>query len=317
MPEEELGKFIKVPLREYWNIEDTDFTPWLSREENLKKLSDVLGIELELVETSVQIGNFEADIVAKDLNSETDVIIENQLETTDHRHLGQIITYASGIGSNIIVWICKKVTEEHRKAIDWLNEITSEEIAFFALEIELWRINNSPPAPKFNVVCSPNEWAQIVRETARTVRLTETKKLQREFWSGLKEYMEENQTFLSLRTPRPQHWYDVSIGRAGFHISLIMNTRDNHLRCDLYISHEQADKAFNLLREAKEIIEEEIGQEIDWQELSEAHACVISLTLQVDDVSNKEQWKDYFQWLKEYAEKFHQTFSNRIKQLPI
>ena len=149
-----LGILNRVDLKEFWKDEAREFTPWLSREENLSLLADTLGLELELVDTEVSVGNFNADIVAKDVLGDRNVIIENQLEKTNHDHLGKIITYASGLDAQVIVWICNKVTEEHRKAVDWLNEITNDKIAFFALEIELWAIDASMPAPKFNGVCS-------------------------------------------------------------------------------------------------------------------------------------------------------------------
>jgi len=103
------------------------------------------------------VGKYKAEIIARDVNSKRTIIIENQLEKTNHYHLGKIITYRSGIGAEIVIWVCIAVPDEHRNAIDRLNEISNEQIAFFALEIELWRINESPPAPKFNIVCSPNE----------------------------------------------------------------------------------------------------------------------------------------------------------------
>jgi len=241
-----LGILNRVDLRDFWKDEAREFTPWLSKEENLNILADTLGLELELVDTEVNVGNFNADIVAKDISNDRNILIENQLEKTNHDHLGKIITYASGLDAQVIVWICNKVTEEHRRAVDWLNDITNDKIAFFALEIELWKIDDSAPAPKFNIVCSPNEWAKIVKSTANQRKLTDTKLLQGEFWNSFKEYIEQSGTLLKLRRPRPQHWYSISVGRSKFNINLTVNTQKKRLGCEIYIRGENAKGAFFL-----------------------------------------------------------------------
>lgn len=311
-----LGKFERVELREFWKDEARDFTPWLAQEENLELLGETLGLGIELEDTDVNVGNFRADLLAKDINSERTIIIENQLEKTNHDHLGKIITYASGLNADIVVWICKTITDEHRRAIDWLNEITQEGIAFFALEIELWKIENSPPAPKFNIVCSPNEWAKSMKESVRSSALTETKLLQQEFWSSLRDYMNERKTFLKLRNPTPRHWYSIAIGRSKFSLSLTINTLKNRLGCELYMRGLSAKKAFTLLQEERGKIESEIGKSLDWQELPEGQDCRIIL-YNDGNIHDKNKWQEYFQWFKDNAEQFHKVFSKRVKRLQL
>lgn len=143
-----LDRLKRVELRDVWESEPSDFTPWLAEEANLQLLSDTIGIELELEGQEQNVGPFRADIVCKDTTDGSLVLIENQLEKTDHTHLGQLMTYAAGLDAVSIVWIAERFTEEHRAALDWLNENTNEKIGFFGLEIELWRIGNSPIAPK-------------------------------------------------------------------------------------------------------------------------------------------------------------------------
>ena len=152
-----LGKFQKVDLRDYWEDEAKEFTPWLSKDENIEILSEAIGIDIEIEGKEVSVGNYKADLVGRDILNNKKIIIENQLEKTNHDHLGKIITYASGIEASIIIWICKTITEEHRQAIDWLNENMDDNIGFFAIEIELWKIDGSNPAPKFNIICRPVE----------------------------------------------------------------------------------------------------------------------------------------------------------------
>ena len=130
---EELGQLIKVPLREFWEGEASDFTPWLADEENISLLGDTIGVELEVEAQERNVGPFRADILCKDTLTDNWVLIENQLELTDHTHLGQLLTYAAGLNAVTVVWIAERFTDEHRAALDWLNEITAEGFSFFGL----------------------------------------------------------------------------------------------------------------------------------------------------------------------------------------
>lgn len=153
-----LGRIQQVELGEIWKDEAINFTNWLAKPENLDLLSEEIDIELSLIDTECNVGKFNIGIYAEEVNTDRRVIIENQLERTDHDHLGKLITCASGIDAEIIVWIVKEVLEEHQQAIDWLNENTDEKINFFAVRIEMWKIGNSEPAPKFHIISKPNIW---------------------------------------------------------------------------------------------------------------------------------------------------------------
>ena len=139
---EELGRLIKVSPREFWEDEASDFTPWLAREENISLLGETIGLELEVEAQEKNVGPFKVDILCKDIETNKWVVIENQLEPTDHKHLGQLLTYAPGLDAVTAVWIAKSFTDEHRAALDWLNKITPDGFSFFGLEIELWRIDD-------------------------------------------------------------------------------------------------------------------------------------------------------------------------------
>lgn len=309
-----LGKFHRVDLRDLWQDEARHFTPWLAKEENLQALGETIGIDIELERTEVLIGNYKADIVARDISTNKKIIIENQLERSDHDHLGKLITYASGVDASLVVWICSSVTDEHRQAIDWINQHTDEDIGFFALEIELWRINDSPPAAKFNVVCSPNEWVKSARDSISTGTLTSTKSLQLEFWTFLREYMNQASTSLSLRKPRAQHWYSIAVGRSKFHISLTVNTVTDRLGCELYMRGEDAKSAFAQLIKEKAAIEKDLGAELNWQELPEGQDCRI-IIYHDGDIEDKAAWNSYSEWFKKWAEAFYATFSDRIRKI--
>lgn len=307
-----LGKIEKIPVRSYWKNEEQDFTPWLAKDENIQVLSEEIGIDIEVEDTEVYIGSFKADIVARDAHNNI-VIIENQLEKTDHKHLGQLITYASGVDAKFVIWICTSVTDEHRQAIDWINEVTNSEIGFFVCEIELWKIGESLPAPKFHIIASPNDWAKIVKSGSKIKNLTDTKQLHLSFWNGFKEYMESEGTELKLRTPRPQHWYTLAIGRSKFSISLTTNTQSSTIACEVYIRGDNAKVAFSKLMVQKEGIEKELG-ELEWLELPEGKDCRIK---QVRTGNSKDQteWHELHEWMKNRSENFYSVFSPRIKKL--
>lgn len=147
-----LGKFTEVNVRDLWKHEQYDFSAWLAKEENIAELGDLIGLSLVDVNTEVYVGAYRCDLVAKDETTGTKVIIENQLESTNHDHLGKIITYASGLDAKVIVWVVKEAREEHRSAIEWLNNNTLSGIAFFLIEIHAYKIGDSLPAAKFEMV---------------------------------------------------------------------------------------------------------------------------------------------------------------------
>ena len=221
-----LGRLTRVDLREIWLSEASDFTPWLAREENLAVLADTLGIDLELEAQEKAVGPFRADILCKDIATGAWVLVENQLERTDHTHLGQLLTYASGLEAVTIVWIAARFTEEHRSTLDWLNKITDESFSFFGLGVELWRIGESPAAPKFNIVSKPNDWSRSVTQAARAIdetEFSEVRLLQRDYWVAFQAVLDQSSgPFSGNRKPQAQSWMTYPIGRSGFHLGTVM-----------------------------------------------------------------------------------------------
>lgn len=311
-----LGKIEVVDLREQWADEARDFTPWVASDIGLELLGEEIGVELELVEQEAKVGPFSADVLARaDGSEEHLVVIENQLGKTNHDHLGKIITYASGRKARIVVWIASEFTDEHRQALDWLNEASGEAASFFGLEIRLVRIGESQPAPQFRVVSSPNTWANIVRET-QTSEVSTTRIEKKQFWDELKEFMAAHKTFLSLRKALPQHWFSMAIGRSGFEIDLTINTKTNRVGCELYITSPQAKLAFDQLFAMKAEIEKELNTRLDWQRLEEGKHCRIA-AFRDGSIYDSGQREALKQWLWEKAEAFHRAFSPRIKDLSL
>jgi hypothetical protein len=311
-----LGKLEKVEIRKVWAKEDAHFTPWLAREENISLLSEELNIDIEIIRQEESVGPFRADILAKDIATERYIIIENQFGKTDHSHLGQIITYASGLEATTIIWISERFTEEHRSALDWLNSITDESMNFFGVEIELFRIGDSAPAPMFNIVSKPNEWSKTVKRKSVEVSLTDTKLLQQEYWKGLKNLVELNKikTF-KLQKPLPQHWTNVSIGRSDFKICAIANTRDKWICVQLVVYGNNALENFNNLRKLYEYESKlEISEKIEWVEKNgkEHHVnFVIANTNPMD----KEDWDKQHNMLIWWIEKFTNFFKDKVKMI--
>ncbi|SHE87471.1 protein of unknown function [Litoreibacter ascidiaceicola] len=315
----DLGRLERVDLRAEWTKEDRDFTPWLAREDNIALLGETLNMSLEVEQEERRVGRFSADILCKDTGA-TDagwVVIENQLETTDHSHLGQILTYAAGLEAKTCIWVAAKFHEEHRATIDWLNEISSDEFQFFGLEIELWRIGDSPAAPKFNIVAKPNDWKREVGRTARSMEpanLTETKRLQLEFWEALKDRLAGHPTLRSQK-PLPQHWTTFSIGRSGMHLGAIVNTRENRIGVELYLGDDNANTYFDQLELDKKTIEAELDFELVWMPLPERRACRIIGYHSMDDLSEKRRWPELQGWLVSALEQMQKTFARRVRTL--
>lgn len=317
-----LGELVEVPLREIWSDEAASFTPWLAKPEHLKKLGDTLGMELEPEDEEVSVGPFSADILCKDTVDGSWVVIENQIEKTDHRHLGQILTYAAGLEAKTLVWVASKFTEEHRAALDWLNEHTSDEISFFGLEIEVWRIGDSAPAPKFNIVSKPNDWSKTVRSQAGDEgNITPHKRLQFDFWSAFRDYVQANSK-LPTRKPGFQHWMSFSIGRSGFNLAAITSmwssanegTKSPEVRADLYLSGLSAKKHFKELEKRKDEIQAQIDLPLRWHDPEGAKACRISIRRD-GDFTDRSKWPELFAWLLKYLEKLNTVFRPLVADL--
>lgn len=308
----ELGKIKEVDLRKAWKNEAFDFTSWLAEPENLSLLSEEIGIDIKPIETEARVGRYNVDILAEEENSERKIIIENQLEATNHDHLGKIVTYAAGYDASIVIWIIKEAREEHRQAIDWLNENTAEDINFFLVKLELWQIGDSPYAPKFDIISKPNEWAKILKQSVEQGEITEVKAQQLEFWNKLKDYFESNKSPLKLSKPRPQHWYNIRIGSSHAHISLSLNSFDDAIRTELYIPNSK--EAFSFLKDNQKKIEQELGLDLVWQELLGKKASRIKAERE-GNIDHTDDWEDYFAWLKDTSEKFMKVFSKYLKKI--
>lgn len=287
-----LGKLEQITdLRSIWKHEANDFTPWLAKEENLSVLSDAIGIDLVLEEQESKVGDFSVDLLATEEGTGRKIIIENQLEETNHYHLGKIITYASGKDAEVIIWIVRKARDEHKKAIEWLNQHTDDSSAFFLIEIEVWKIGNSEPAPKFNVVERPNDWAKAMKN----VGITNTQSQQMQFWQYFVDSWDNNVEFAHAfrkRKAHPQNWYDISMGSSDFHLCMEIHFQKNDINAGLYIPDNK--NIYNKLLENRAEIEKTLDAAVEWRNAKKASRFLISKSI---DINNPTNWDEACNWL--------------------
>lgn len=311
-----LGKLERISLREAWRHEATEFTPWLAQAENLNQLADSLGLsELELVQTEYPVGDFYLDILCSDDDGE--VMIENQLDKTNHTHLGQILTYAAGVGAKKVIWVAESFRPEHVAALEFLNQNTTSDLNFFAVEMELWRIENSPMAPSFNIVVKPNDWAKIGRESARVAAATTpVKQLQLKFWTAFVAHLDASRNGIRPQKAGAKHWLSMAMGRSGFHISATINSREDRLGIEVYIDSQKSKEHYQHLLNKRQTIEQQLGFSLDWQELPDSHACRIAMYRPDSKLEDEAKWSEYFGWLSDIASKLMTVFKPLIRDLP-
>lgn len=294
-------------LRILWPNEAIDFTPWLA--DNIELLGNEIGIDMSVCETESQVGDFNVDIFATEMGTDRKIIIENQLECTNHDHLGKIITYAAGKSADIIVWIVKNAREEHKAAIEWLNNHTEENIGFFLCELKAYRIGKSDPAVKIVVVEKPNDWAKIVKNNVYNEIELERYK----YWVEFKKYAFQNKEFLKhfkLRNPTTDHWYNFSIGSSECNISVSQIRKRSELEVELYISDNK--ELFHELYKHKEEIELATNLSFKWLELPDRKASRIIVSKKVD-FDDEKQWPEQFDWIIETMIKMKREFSKYWK----
>lgn len=273
-----LGTLLNVPPREVWLNEAHDFTPWLAK--NLTLLGEALGLDLEVVRMESAVGNYSCDIEAVESGTGRRVVIENQLEQTDHSHLGQLLTYAAGLDAAVVIWISTKVRDEHREAIDFLNRHTRDGLDFFAIALELVRIGDSQPAPVFRLVASPNAWAKSASAAGNT-QSSDKMIAYQSFFQPLMDELREKHYFTNAKAAQPQSWYAFSSGTTGV-TYVVTFTSKNELRAELYIDVTSVvrNKAiFDLYLKRRSEIEAAVGAPLQWDRLDGKRASRISISL--------------------------------------
>ena len=304
-----LGKLRRVELREVWEHEARDFSAWLVQPENLILLSEQIGIEIEPIDTEASIGRFRIDILAKEAITDAKIIIENQLESTNHDHLGKVITYAAGLDAKYLIWIVKDVLPEHLKAIEWLNEHLDDEISCFLIRIEAWQIDDSKPAAKFEVVGIKNDWAATLKKSAAVNESSSTQLSQLEFWQHMHDYIRTKDKIIRLQSPKPRRYFQFSIGDSIASIVLVFAPRKSRISCELYINSDKGLLAF--LKERERALTSELGN-LEWFDANIASGLFINL--EVENVFDIEKYDDYSEWCYQQVLLFKSVLVPVIKE---
>lgn len=311
-----LSRMEKVELRSIWRNEANDFTPWLAEEQNLRLLGEALDIELEILSREVGVGPFRADILCKEVESDRPVLIENQIEGTDHTHLGQLLTYSAGLDASIIIWVAQKFTDEHRAVLDWLNEKVNGAASFFGVEVELWKIAESPPAPRFNVVSKPNDWSNKIKQAAHEGGLSETQELRLRYWTAFLAFLKTTKSPIQCKEAVADYWLRGKSPISGLRCGFEMSVRDQY--CDVYFGASNAGRIESLRRvhsERRQEFESEMGEVVEWWDHTEGGKFWVTAHLKVNP-SDIADWARQHQWLKETADKFLRILPKYLVQSP-
>jgi hypothetical protein len=308
------GSIRKVGLKEVWANEPHDFTPWLA--ENLDTLSNLLGLELVLKQREAAVGNFSVDILAHDLSRNCNVVIENQFGATDHDHLGKLLTYAAGHNAKVIVWIAGELREEHRQAIDYLNQHTDSETEFYGVVVEVLKIDDSLPAINFRLVSFPNDWGRSTSERRTKEAFSEKEIAYEKYFQTLIDQLREKYQFTNARKGLPQNWYSFSSGTPGISYSASFTT-GSRIRSEIYIDFKDYNvnkKFFDRLQENKKTIERAFGEPLDWERLDNKRACRIAVYRECSITDSPERIKATMEWTIKKLIQLRELFNRDISR---
>lgn len=301
-----LGKLEEVDIRKVWPHEQYDFSKWLATEENIKELGDTLNLSLTDVETEKFVGNYRCDILCKDEITGKMVLIENQLEPTNHDHLGKIITYASGLDAAVVVWIVASARDEHASAIEWLNKHTDDEISFFLVEVHAYKIGDSDPAPQFKIIEQPNDFVKIVKAVSKNSDMNESQKNRLEFWTQFNEVVDSQGKPFNKRKATTDHWYNVAIGSSDASISIDLVNKEHRIRVSLWINDNK--DIFDALFQRKDEIETALGFGLEWNRLDNKKASYICTYIKGLDFKKQDNYPMLMEQIVDLVLKMRNVF---------
>lgn len=310
-----LGTLARVDPRTIWKHEAHDFTPWLV--EHIAMLGEALGLDLEVVSREADVGDFSVDILARDLGRDRLVVIENQLEATDHSHLGQLITYAAGLEASVVIWVSREFREEHRQALDWLNRGDGAATEYFGVAVEVVQIDASKPAVSFRLVASPNNWSRQSKRGPGLDEVSGKRAAYQGFFQLLIDELREKHKFTNAKAGQPQNWYSFTSGTRGFTYGMSF-AQGGELRAEIYIDsgdREANQAAFDALHADKARIEAELGEPLRWERLDNRRACRIACyrTGSIDD--SAEAQEEHRKWAIDRLLRLKRVFGPRLPGL--
>ena len=306
----ELDEISKVQIRDVWGREP-EFSAWLAEEANLAKLGEKIGVSLVADETEADVGDFSADIVAHEDETNKVVIIENQYEKTDHDHLGKILTYAAGKDAKLLVWITEEVRDEHRAAVEWMNNLLPEDMGFFLLKIELIKIGNSKPAPIFTVIESPNNWKKAKMVSTSTIHYPCEGKYSN-YWNAFGEYLmnhEEEKKQMGARNARHSKMRSCDYPGLASHIylSFAIGADKNCIEAMMVMKKDVDPEVYNKFYAHKDEIEADLGTQLAWTEKVGQYGSK-ALISRPGDYSAMQPTEEDFKWFIEMGIKIRNAF---------
>ena len=313
-----LGSIENVDPRSIWPDEAGDFTPWLAEHADL--LGKALGMDLEIEQREAPVGAFSLDLLGREVGSDRVVIVENQLGRTDHGHLGQLLAYAAGLDAKIVVWISPEVRDEHREAVHWLNEQTTDAVAFFAVELEVWKIGESLPAPRFNVVAQPSDFQRVLTREKTPALTTQQANYQR-FYRELLTLLHQEHPGFTNTLPNKigiGQGRNFASGAKGCHVGAWFS--DNEFRVETWIGtfDKQTNKMiFDDLYEQRAAIEDEIGSSLTWERKNNTKGSRITWRRPGSIKYSDEQLDELKRWAVDLLPKFRDAFAPRIAALDL
>ena len=285
-----LGKLQEIDIKKVWQHEQYDFSKWLASEENIQELGDTLGLSLTDVETEKFVGKYRCDILCKDEITGKVVLIENQLEPTDHDHLGKIITYASGLDASVVVWIVASARQEHASAIEWLNKHTDDDLSFFLIEVHAYKIGDSEPAPQFKIIEQPNDFVKSIKAISQSSELSDSERSRLEFWTQLNEVLEERGKPFNKGKPTTDHWYSIAMGSSECQISIDLVNKEHKIRVGVWVTDNK--DLFDKFYANKDQIEATCGFKLKWNRLDNKKASLACTYIQGLDFDNPENYPE-------------------------
>lgn len=311
-----IGKIKKVSLRELWGREDKDFTRWL--EEHVDYLNDVLDFDINIEDREERTGPFKVDLVGTDNQSNRKIIIENQLEKTDHDHLGKIITYLTNLDAKIGIWIASNPVEEHVKAINWLNENSPPDFAFYLIKIEAIKIENQElAAPLFTIVARPTEEAKEIGQEKK--EFAQRHILRKEFWTKLLEKAKEKTNLHSNVSPSIYSWIGTGAGKSGIGYNYVITNK--YASCEVYLDRGKEFEEPNINKERfdqliknKDEIEKIFGGKLNWERLDSKRASRISVRFE-GSLKNKDSWDELQEKMIDAMIRIEKAFRKTIGNL--
>jgi hypothetical protein len=305
-----LGKIEPVRLRDIWGSESDDFTPWLAEEENIGLLASSVGLNLSVYGQEARVGKFRADIHCKDSTSGKFVVIENQLEKSDHGHLGQLLTYASGLEAGTIIWVAPEFCNEHLATLEWLNSITGDEFKFFAAKIEVWGIGKSQ-APKFTIVSAPKDWSLKGSGKGRkeeAVRSqSESGKTRSEYWKTFLSQLSLADKTVTL--PKPNSLGNLRFSLQGRDLWITVYAAASLGKIGVFLRGNE--DFYTKFKKNQQQVQQKLGKAPQWNRLDDGWSIAISRKA---DPSSKSEWGEQHKWLATNLQKYLRVFKPYAKQ---